>query len=196
MLFLQLFPQFVFIKFKRRQSPPLGPYTMVLKIIHLMKLERRQYYLCKLIWFHIIPSPLAISLLYLVRLSDLRLSSNNSFPKISLLTCSDEIRPEVIEALNSFLIKMGLNKTKIKCFWDRFDSMTFVEMARQDPIKSASADKYRKRFKRIIIQLDSHSSEFKEILLGNFGLSLSHIFWRIVFSFKMLFLMLFIENVF
>jgi len=79
------------------------------------------------------------------------------------------LRPEVIEALNSFLIKMGLNKTKIKCFWDRFDGMTFVEMARQDPVKSASADKYRKRFKRIIIQLDSHSSEFKEILLGRQG---------------------------
>ena len=80
----------------------------------------------------------------------------------------DSLQIETIEHLNLLFEKIGFKEEKVACFWDRFDGMTFVEMANIDPSPSAKADKYRKRFNRVITQLNTHSDEFKRILMGDY----------------------------
>jgi len=81
---------------------------------------------------------------------------------------SDSLQSETLEDLNELFANIGLNEKKIRCFWDRFDGMTFVEMAEADKNKTASPDQYRKRFKRLIAQLERHSEQFRAILMQNF----------------------------
>ncbi|GIC75627.1 hypothetical protein [Moritella sp. F3] len=81
---------------------------------------------------------------------------------------SDSLQSETLEDLNELFTNIGLNEKKIRCFWDRFDGMTFVEMAAADTNKTASPDQYRKRFKRLIAQLERHSEQFRAILMQNF----------------------------
>lgn len=92
---------------------------------------------------------------------------------ISSLMTSDltmgSLQPETIEKINDLLNKVGLNENKRCCFWDRFDGKSFPEMAEQDKDKSATPDKYRKRYKRLIAQLESNSSELRDILMGGYG---------------------------
>ncbi|PHR52371.1 MAG: hypothetical protein COA47_17890 [Robiginitomaculum sp.] len=75
---------------------------------------------------------------------------------------------DTIQDLDDFLKESGLNDKKIRCFWDKLEGMTFVEMAEQDSI-SATPDKYRKRYKRLLTQLESKSGKLKDILMQNFG---------------------------
>jgi hypothetical protein len=82
---------------------------------------------------------------------------------------TDMLQPETIENLNHFFKEIGMNDKKIKCLWDRFSGVTFVEMAQEDLAQSATPDKYRKRFKRILSQLEPYSNIFKEILLGRYN---------------------------
>lgn len=90
---------------------------------------------------------------------------------ISSLMTSDltmgSLKVDTIERLNKLFKKARLNENKIKCFWDRFDGKTFPEMAEQDKDKPATSDKYRKRYKRLVAQLESYSSELRDILMGN-----------------------------
>ncbi|MFA0521783.1 hypothetical protein AB4501_33010, partial [Vibrio sp. 10N.222.55.E8] len=62
----------------------------------------------------------------------------------------------------------GLNQDKIDCFWLRLTGFTFVEMSELDESITESPDKYRKRYKRMLSQLNAHSSEFRTILLQDF----------------------------
>ena len=82
---------------------------------------------------------------------------------------TNTLQTETIMNLNIFFERIGLDDKKIDCFWDRFSGLTFVEMAEQDPIQNVTADKYRKRFKRILLKLSSHSVQLKEILLGRYN---------------------------
>jgi hypothetical protein len=75
---------------------------------------------------------------------------------------------DTIQELDDFLKESGLNDKKIRCFWNRLEGMTFVEMAEQGAT-AASPDKYRKRYKRLLAQLESRSETFKEILMQDFG---------------------------
>ncbi|EGQ9519951.1 hypothetical protein F3W80_11820 [Vibrio parahaemolyticus] len=77
---------------------------------------------------------------------------------------ADSLHETTVERLNQFFFKIGLNSIKIKCFWDRFNGMTFVEMAEQDEDVKASPDKYRKRFKRISKQIRANSEDFNKAL--------------------------------
>jgi len=79
---------------------------------------------------------------------------------------SELLDPETIENLNLLFKEIGLNDKKTKCLWDRFNGLTFVEMAEKDPSESATPDKYRKRFKRVLVDLEPYSDIFKEMLLG------------------------------
>tara|TARA_R110001583_G_C5667601_1_gene410382 strand:+ start:8806 stop:9528 length:723 start_codon:yes stop_codon:yes gene_type:complete len=92
---------------------------------------------------------------------------------ISSIVTSDlnmgSLQVDTIERLNKLFKKARLNEDKIKCFWDRFDGKTFPEMAEQDKDKSATSDKYRKRYKRLMIQLEEYSTEFRDILMGSYG---------------------------
>lgn len=75
---------------------------------------------------------------------------------------------DTIQELDYFLKESGLNDKKIRCFWDKLEGMTFVEMSEQDSL-SSSPDKYRKRYKRLITQLESKSGKLKDILMRDFG---------------------------
>ncbi len=75
---------------------------------------------------------------------------------------------DTVQKLDDFLKESGLNDKKIRCFWDKLEGMTFVEMAEQDSI-SATPDKYRKRYKRLLTQLESKSGKLKDILMSDFG---------------------------
>ena len=75
---------------------------------------------------------------------------------------------DTIQKLDDFLKGSGLNDKKIRCFWDRLEGMTFVEMAEQDSAL-VTADKYRKRYKRLLTQLESKSGRLKGILMQAFG---------------------------
>ena len=41
----------------------------------------------------------------------------------------DSLQIETIEHLDLLFEKIGFKEEKVACFWDRFDGMTFVEMA-------------------------------------------------------------------
>jgi len=92
---------------------------------------------------------------------------------ISSIITSDlnmnSLQVETIERLNALFKRIRLNENKMNCFWDRFDGKSFPEMAEQDKDKSATSDKYRKRYKRLLDQLESHSNEFRDILMGNYN---------------------------
>lgn len=81
----------------------------------------------------------------------------------------NSLQSETVEALNELFISIGLSEKKIRCFWYRFDGMTFVDMAKQHKDKAVTPDKYRKRFKRLITQLESQSDKFRNILMQDFG---------------------------
>ncbi|HHF3409287.1 TPA: hypothetical protein ACPKAL_003560 [Vibrio alginolyticus] len=90
----------------------------------------------------------------------------------SLMTSSlslDSLQPETLADLDAFFKHtVGLNQDKIDCFWLRFAGFSFVEMSELDESITESPDKYRKRYKRTLAQLNSHSSEFRTILLQDF----------------------------
>lgn len=80
----------------------------------------------------------------------------------------DFIESDTIEKLNGFFQSIGLNNEKIRCFWDRVDGMTFVEMASEVKNPNASPDKYRKRYKRLMKNLEPHLKELMIIFRGRF----------------------------
>lgn len=79
----------------------------------------------------------------------------------------NSLQSDTIEKLDTLFKKIGLNNQKISCFWNRFNGMSFVEMAELDQKPNVSPDKYRKRFKRLITQLQAHSDEIRDILIDN-----------------------------
>ncbi len=81
----------------------------------------------------------------------------------------DSLHPETLVDLDAFFKHtVGLNQDKIDCFWLRFAGFSFVEMSELDDSMTESPDKYRKRYKRMLSQLNSHSSEFRAIILQDF----------------------------
>jgi hypothetical protein len=76
--------------------------------------------------------------------------------------------PDTIEEIDVFLRKIGLNDNKTRCFWDRFEGFSFVEMAERDSNKNATPDKYRKRYRRLMDRLDSKHGKFKELMMSDF----------------------------
>lgn len=81
---------------------------------------------------------------------------------------SSSLEAGSLEALDALFKRIGVNEEKASCFWDRFNGMTFVEMAKNSPNKEATPDQYRKRFKRLIANLEKHSSEFRDIFIGGY----------------------------
>lgn len=65
----------------------------------------------------------------------------------------EELDENFIERFNQLFIKIDLSESKIECFWNRFNGMTFVEMAALDTNPNCTPDKYRKRYKRLMLQI-------------------------------------------
>lgn len=89
----------------------------------------------------------------------------------SLVACNvskEKFQADDIKSATALFEKIGMNNKKIKCFWDRFAGITFVEMARQDPDPLATPDKYRKRLNRLIFQLAPHLEELEVIFAGQY----------------------------
>ena len=78
------------------------------------------------------------------------------------------MKPDTIEEIDIFLRNIGLNDNKIRCFWDRFEGFSFVEMAERDPNKNATPDKYRKRYGRLMKRLESKHGKFRELMMADF----------------------------
>ena len=81
---------------------------------------------------------------------------------------ASSMKPDTIEEIEVFLRKTGLNDNKIRVFWDRFEGLTFVEMAERDSNKNATPDKYRKRYRRLMERLESKYEKFKELMMADF----------------------------
>jgi hypothetical protein len=88
-----------------------------------------------------------------------------SSDSIGLSNISDDL---VLET-ESFLKKLHLNDKEIRCFWDRLEGQTFVEMAKEyqegNVKKEKSApDLYRKRYQRLMKKIGNKKEKVFDIM--------------------------------
>jgi hypothetical protein len=84
---------------------------------------------------------------------------------------TSSMSPEAIEDVDSFLRDTGFNEIKIRCFWDRFEGYTFVEMAERSSDDKVTPDMFRKRYKRFMKALGPKLELFKEKVMSDFDFS-------------------------
>lgn len=77
-----------------------------------------------------------------------------------------DLAEATINALHTLFRRKRFNDKKIRCFFDRLDGMSFVEMSENDPDINATPDKHRKRYKRMLMQLKRNEEELRNILLS------------------------------
>ncbi|OKY25128.1 hypothetical protein [Thalassotalea sp. PP2-459] len=79
------------------------------------------------------------------------------------------ISDEVIEKTTEYLKKLHLNEKEIRCFWDRMDGQTFVEMADEYQESNASKEKsmpdlYRKRYQRLLKKIGTKKNKVFDLM--------------------------------
>ncbi|WP_426359382.1 hypothetical protein ACPUVO_03815 [Pseudocolwellia sp. HL-MZ19] len=79
----------------------------------------------------------------------------------------------------SFLKKLHLNDKEIRCFWDRLDGETFVDMAKEyqegNVKKEKSApDLYRKRYQRLMKKIGNKKEKVFDIMTRDSHLFQNH----------------------
>lgn len=108
-----------------------------------------------------------------------RAVDGNDKLEIAILSTSfglANISDEAIESTTEYLKKLHLNDKEIRCFWDRLDGQTFVEMAKEYQESSASKEKsvpdlYRKRYSRLMKKIGNKRDKVFDIMTRDSHLS-------------------------
>lgn len=92
---------------------------------------------------------------------------------------SSNISDDAIEDTEQYLKNLHLNDKEIRCFWDRLEGQTFVEMAKEyqegNVKKEKSApDLYRKRYKRLMKKIGNKKEKVFDIMTRDSHLFQNH----------------------
>jgi hypothetical protein len=89
---------------------------------------------------------------------------------------SSNISDDAIADTEQYLKKLHLNEKEIRCFWDRLEGDTFVDMAKEYQEGNAKKEKsapdlYRKRYKRLMEKIGNKKEKVFDLMTRD-----SHIF--------------------
>ncbi|MGK0270068.1 MAG: hypothetical protein ACI88H_000703 [Cocleimonas sp.] len=89
---------------------------------------------------------------------------------------SSNISDDAIADTEQYLKKLHLNEKEIRCFWDRLEGDTFVDMAKEYQEGNAKKEKsapdlYRKRYKRLMEKIGNKNEKVFDLMTRD-----SHVF--------------------